>query len=138
MVEQRVVGARGRTAVLADGTEVRTDAVLWCTGYRPALHWLRVPGALDEQGRPVHDAGRATVPGLHWVGLPWQTRLNSGIVDGVDRDARQAVRRIAADHPFGPGRTAMDDDALAARPAVSPPPDTDRAARPAPTAGEAA
>jgi putative flavoprotein involved in K+ transport len=139
MVEQRVVGARGRTAVLADGTEVPTDAVLWCTGYRPALDWVRVPGALDEQGWPVHDAGRSTVPGLHWVGLPWQTRLNSGIVDGVDRDARQAVRRIAADHLFGPGRTAMDDDA-SGRPAraVSPPPDTDRAARPAPTAGEAA
>lgn len=94
---QRVVGAHGRTVALADGTEVSADAVLWCTGFVPDHDWVRVPGALDEQGRPVHDAGRSPAPGLHWVGLPWQTRLNSGIVDGVDRDARDAVRRIAGD-----------------------------------------
>ncbi len=97
MRKERVCGARGRAVVLADGTEVRTNAVLWCTGYRPDHAWLRVPGALDEQGRPVHGAGRSPVPGLHWVGLPWQTRLNSGIIDGVDRDARKAVRRIMAE-----------------------------------------
>ena len=98
MHRERVVDAHGGTVVLADGTEVCADAVLWCTGYRPQYDWLRVPGALDDQGRPVDDAGRSPVPGLHWVGLPWQTRLNSGIIDGVDRDARDAVRRIAADH----------------------------------------
>jgi putative flavoprotein involved in K+ transport len=97
MRKERVCGARGRAVVLADGTEVRTNAVLWCTDYRPDHAWLRVPGALDEQGRPVHGAGRSPVPGLHWVGLPWQTRLNSGIIDGVDRDARKAVRRIMAE-----------------------------------------
>lgn len=98
MIEERVCGAKGRTVLLSDGSEVRTDAVLWCTGYRPGHGWLRVPGALDDQGRPVHDAGRSPVPRLHWVGLPWQTRLNSGIIDGIERDARQAVRRIAAEH----------------------------------------
>lgn len=101
MVRERVVGARGDVVVLDDASEVRVDAVLWCTGFRPDHGWLRVPGALDDQGRPVHDAGRSPVPGLHWVGLPWQTRLNSGIIDGVDRDARAAVRRIAADGSAG-------------------------------------
>ncbi len=98
MVKERVTGAKGHDVLLSDGTEVPTDAVLWCTGYRPDHGWLRVPGALDEQGRPVHDAGRSPVPGLHWVGLPWQTRLNTGIIDGIDRDARESVRRIAAEH----------------------------------------
>ena len=97
MVKERVCSARGSAVVLADGTEVRTDAVLWCTGYQPDYGWLRVPLALDEHGHPVHDAGRSPVRGLHWVGLPWQTRLNSGIIDGVDRDARQAIRRMKAE-----------------------------------------
>ena len=107
MVKERVCGAKGRTVLLSDGTQVRTDAVLWCTGYRPYTAWLRVPGALDEQGRPVHDAGRSPLPGLHWVGLPWQTRLNSGIINGVDRDSREAVRRIAIEqtHQDRPDRT---------------------------------
>jgi putative flavoprotein involved in K+ transport len=30
------------------------------------------------------------------MGLPWQTRLNSSIIDGVDRDARRTARRIVA------------------------------------------
>lgn len=103
MMKARVVGAHGRTVVLGDGSEVRTDAVLWCTGFEPDHDWLRVPGALDDRGHPVHDAGRSPVPRLHWVGLPWQSRLNSGILDGVDRDAREVARRIAAD----PARRAV-------------------------------
>jgi putative flavoprotein involved in K+ transport len=95
MLEQRVVGADGRSVWLEDGTAVRPDAVLWCTGFRPELGWLDVAGALDEHGLPVHDAGRSPVPGLHWIGLPWQTRLNSGIIDGIDRDARILVRRLS-------------------------------------------
>jgi putative flavoprotein involved in K+ transport len=28
------------------------------------------------------------------MGLPWQTRLNSSIIDGVDRDARAVADRV--------------------------------------------
>lgn len=96
MIEQRVVGADGSALLLSDGTTVAADVVLWCTGFRPELSWLQVAGALNEQGLPVHHEGRSPVPGLHWIGLPWQTRLNSGILDGVDRDARAVVTRLAS------------------------------------------
>ena len=121
MLTERVCGAEGRAVLLADGTQVRADAVLWCTGFRPDHAWLRVPGALDEQGRPVHHAGRSPMPRLHWVGLPWQTRLNSGIIDGVDRDAREAVRRIMAEqartrpHPQDPDSKDTPHERPAAR-----------------------
>lgn len=136
MLTDRVVGAHDRTVELADGSEVRTDAVLWCTGYQPDHVWLRVPGAVDDQGRPAHDAGRSQASGLHWVGLPWQTRLNSGILDGIDRDARAAVRCIVDDHARpdspssddAPGRTCDRGSRL----------ETERAATPAPSAGGAA
>lgn len=111
MHQERVVAASGRRVRLADGTEVAADAVLWCTGFRPDLRWLQVPGALDEQGRPVQDGGRSPVPGLHWVGLPWMTRLNSGIIDGVDKDARAIVERATSgpalvSDPTAPGAAA--------------------------------
>lgn len=137
MLTERVAGAYGQTAVLADGTEIPADAVLWCTGYKADHQWLRVAGALDEQGRPIHDAGRSPAAGLHWVGLPWQTRLNSGIINGVDRDAREAVRRIAGDQaerrpvPVA----AAPDRPVAPGHAV---PRSARSSEPAPTAGEAA
>lgn len=95
MLTEGVAAAQGRGVVLADGTRVAARSVLWCTGFRPDLSWIDVPGALDADGQPVHEAGRSPVPGLHWIGLPWQTRLNSGILDGVDRDARALAERIA-------------------------------------------
>ncbi len=98
IIKERVCSANGNEVELSDGTHVRTEAVLWCTGYQPDYSWLRVSKALDEGGHPIHDNGRSAVPGLHWVGLPWQTRLNSGIIDGVDRDARRAVCRVKAAH----------------------------------------
>lgn len=70
MLPERFVAAQGDALRLADGTEVRPDAVLWRTGFRPDDDWLGVPGALDRDGRPVHDAGRSPVPGLHWLGRP--------------------------------------------------------------------
>lgn len=95
LLPQRVVDGHGRSVELADGTVVPVASVLWCTGFRPDTGWIDVDGALDPTGRPLHEHGASPVPGLHWMGLPWQTRLNSSIIDGVDRDARETVRRIA-------------------------------------------
>ena len=93
VLPHRVVGAEGDAVHLADGSEVTTPAALWCTGFRPDTSWIDVPGAVDDDGSPVHTAGASPVPGLHWMGLPWQTRLNSSIIDGVDRDARAVSER---------------------------------------------
>ena len=99
----RVTGASGRQVTLADGTSLPVESVLWCTGFRPDTGWVQVPGALDPDGTPRHDGGATPVLGLHWMGLPWQTRLNSSIIDGVDRDARATATRIrvASAQPIG-------------------------------------
>ncbi|NIH67083.1 flavin-containing monooxygenase [Modestobacter marinus] len=90
----RVAGAEGDRVRLDDGRTEQVSAVLWCTGFEPDTGWIDVPGALDAEGAPRHDRGASPVPGLHWMGLPWQTRVNSSIIDGVDRDARRTTRRI--------------------------------------------
>ena len=90
----RVVSAEGRQVGLADGSSLTTSSVLWCTGYRPDTSWIQIAGVTDSAGAPLHHNGASPMPGLHWMGLPWQTRLNSSIIDGVDRDARRTARRI--------------------------------------------
>ena len=95
LVRSRVVAAGGSRVCLADGTVVEPRTVLWCTGFVPDTGWIDVPGALTEDGAPRHEGGASPVPGLHWMGLPWQTRVNSALVDGVDRDARLTAWRIA-------------------------------------------
>lgn len=95
LLPQRVTGARDDRLQLGDGSCLPVVAVLWCTGFRPDYGWIDIPAATDADGRPVQVAGASPVPGLHWIGLPWQTRMNSGIIDGVDRDARATADRIA-------------------------------------------
>ena len=96
VVPHRVVAAEDHAVRLADGSRLSVSSVLWCTGFRPDTGWIDVPGALDADGAPLHDAGASPVAGLHWMGLPWQTRLNSSIIDGVDRDARAVAARVRA------------------------------------------
>lgn len=96
LLPSRVVAGHGDRVELEDGTILPVSTVLWCTGFRPDTGWLDLPGAVAPDGSPVHVAGASPVAGLHWMGLPWQTRLNSSIIDGVDRDARRTVRSIAA------------------------------------------
>jgi putative flavoprotein involved in K+ transport len=94
LLPQRVTGASDDRLQLDDGTSLPVETVLWCTGFRPAYGWIDIPGAIDAEGRPIHAGGASPVAGLHWMGLPWQTRMNSGIIDGVDRDARATADRI--------------------------------------------
>lgn len=96
LLPHRVVGATERQLTLADGSSISTQAVLWCTGFRPDTSWIDIAGAVDSGGLPIHSRGASPAPGLHWMGLPWQTRLNSSIIDGVDRDAHTTAKRIAA------------------------------------------
>ena len=97
----RVVGAEGRALVLADGSRLEADAVLWCTGFHAAYGWVDVEGALSAAGDPLHDRGASPVPGLHWMGLPWQSRLDSSIVHGVDADGRDTAARVVAEAARG-------------------------------------
>ena len=94
LLPHRVTAGNGDTLTLQDGSRITTSAVLWCTGFRPDYEWVQLSAALDADGLPIHHRGASPVAGLHWMGLPWQTRLNSSLVDGVDRDARDLVARL--------------------------------------------
>ena len=82
----------------AEGTVVPgVDAVVFATGYRNAYPMLSgVPGALTADGSPAQRLGRSGVPGLWWVGLHLMRRINSSLLGGVGRDAREIADEVAA------------------------------------------
>ena len=84
----RAVDADGDALVLVTGERLVTDAVVWATGHRPHYPWLHVP-VLDESGAPVHVHGVTDVPGLAFLGLPWQRSRDSALLGGVGRDAAE-------------------------------------------------
>ncbi|TNC47315.1 FAD-dependent oxidoreductase [Rubellimicrobium rubrum] len=73
-------------------------SIIWATGYAFDFGWLRA-GTFDAQGRPVHDRGASTVPGLWFVGLPWLTCRGSAFIWGAWKDAAEVADRIAARAP---------------------------------------
>jgi putative flavoprotein involved in K+ transport len=83
-----------------DGEEEAVDAVVLATGYRPNLDYLRPLGVLREDGRPYQRAGIArSIPGLYFVGLPFQISFASATLRGVGPDAALVVshaRRFVA------------------------------------------
>ncbi len=79
----------------------RINTVIWATGYRRAYPWLHV-NVLDRTGEIVHREGVTPVPGLYVLGMQFQRRRNSNLIDGVGGDAwviaghmARATRRVA-------------------------------------------
>jgi putative flavoprotein involved in K+ transport len=91
--------------VWEDGHEEPVNAVLLATGYGPNLGYLGPLGALRADGRPDQRGGMSrAVPGLYFVGLPFQTSFASATLRGVGSDAELVVAR-ARRHV---ARTVMD------------------------------
>jgi putative flavoprotein involved in K+ transport len=92
----RLAGFTGRTATFADGSSADVDAVVWATGYRSDYSWLHVPGVADD-GQVGHEGGVTDVPGLYFLGLPWQTSRGSALLGFVGADAASLSDRMTVD-----------------------------------------
>lgn len=70
-------------------------AVVWATGYGLDFGWIDIL-VLDARGEPMHRGGITDAPGLYFLGLPWQSKLYSAFLSGVDDDAVVLAAHIAA------------------------------------------
>jgi putative flavoprotein involved in K+ transport len=89
----RATGAHGRTVTFADGSETTVDAVIWATGFRLDHAFVHAP-VFDEGGRVRHQRGVTDVPGLYFLGLPWQYTRGSALLGWVKDDAEYLAHRI--------------------------------------------
>lgn len=93
--DAKTVGAEGGKPVLADGTVLDVATVIWATGYRPDYSIIAAP-ILGDDGWPEEVRGVSpTVPGLYFLGVPFQYAFSSMLVTGAGRDAKYVVDRIA-------------------------------------------
>jgi putative flavoprotein involved in K+ transport len=83
----------------ADGTSLDCDAVLWCTGFRPALRHLAGLGLREPDGTVAvgGPAGTRSLrePRLHLVGYGDWTGPASATLIGVGRTARATAQEVA-------------------------------------------
>ncbi len=77
-----------------DLTEAGVGSVVWCTGFTADFGWIHVP-VTDENGRPIHKRGVSRVPGIYFLGFPWLHSRKSGIIQGIDEDARFIAEAVS-------------------------------------------
>ena len=90
----------GRVGEVRDGLPVcgeramEPTVVIWCTGFRPDYSWIDLP-IFGTDGYPRHVRGVvADAPGLFFLGLRFQHRLNSSLIGGVGEDAAFIAARV--------------------------------------------
>lgn len=79
-----------------DGKEEKVDTVIFATGYRPNVIYLKsLDGALNAAGSPLQRKGVSqTINGLYYVGLSWQRSFSSATIRGVGPDAKYVVKQM--------------------------------------------
>ncbi len=79
--------------------EAGITSIIWATGFATDYSWLNV-NAFDDKGKPAHQRGVSTEPGVYFVGLPWLSRRGSTFIWGVWHDARHIADHIATQRKY--------------------------------------
>lgn len=74
-------------------------SIIWATGYAVDFSWLNV-NAFDEKGKPKHQRGVSSEPGVYFLGLPWLSRRGSTFIWGVWHDAKHIADHIATQRKY--------------------------------------
>ena len=91
----RATAADGATVTFADDSDAAVDAVVWATGFRLNHSFVELP-VFDDRGQVKHARGVTQVPGLYFLGLPWQHTRGSALLGWVRDDAQCIAQRIGA------------------------------------------
>lgn len=81
-------------------------SIIWATGFTLDYGWLDVD-AFDAAGKPDHQRGVSTEPGIYFVGLPWLSRRGSSFIWGVWHDAKFIADHIATRQAYLDYRPAL-------------------------------
>lgn len=82
-----------------DLKEAGISTIIWATGFTADYSWLKVD-AFDENGKPKHQRGVSSEPGIYFLGLPWLSGRGSSFIWGVWHDARYIADHIATQRSY--------------------------------------
>lgn len=82
-----------------DLADAGVTSIIWATGFSQDFGWLKVD-AFDDKGKPRHQRGVSSEPGIYFVGLPWLSRRGSAFIWGVWHDAKHIAGHIATQRSY--------------------------------------
>ncbi|GKU84076.1 NAD(P)/FAD-dependent oxidoreductase [Niallia sp. NCCP-28] len=90
----RVVDVKDDHIIFKDLSTLKVNNIVWATGFKSSLSWLGIADLYDADGRIIHHRGVTKIKGLFFIGLPWQYRRGSALLQGVGYDAEYIVNQI--------------------------------------------
>ncbi|UVJ42199.1 NAD(P)/FAD-dependent oxidoreductase [Pseudomonas sp. LS1212] len=97
-----------------DLAKAGVTSIIWATGYSVDYSWLKV-NAFNANGKPQHQRGVSSEPGVYFVGLPWLSRRGSAFIWGVWHDAKHIADHIVKQRTYLAYRDASQRQAEADR-----------------------
>ena len=82
-----------------DLAQAAITSIIWATGFTSDYGWLQVD-AFDARGKPKHQRGVSSEPGIYFLGLPWLSRRGSSFIWGVWHDAKFLADHIATQRGY--------------------------------------
>lgn len=86
--------------------DANITTIIWATGYAQDFGWLQVD-CFDADGKPKHERGVASEPGVYFLGLPWLSRRGSSFIWGVWHDAKHVADQIAIQSSYQAYRPSL-------------------------------
>ncbi|USY33372.1 flavin-containing monooxygenase [Bacillus velezensis] len=94
ILKQRVIAGKQNEIIFKDSSSLEVNNIIWATGFKNPLCWMKIEGVLDKEGRIIHHRGVSAAEGLYFIGLPWQHRRGSALLQGVGNDAEYIVKQM--------------------------------------------
>jgi putative flavoprotein involved in K+ transport len=76
-----------------DVREHQISAIIWATGFKADLSYLKVP-VVDADGNLLHKDGISAVEGIYFVGFPWLRSRKSILLCGIKDDAEFIAKQV--------------------------------------------
>ncbi len=89
-IRPRLAGFDNGLASLEDGSTLQVDVVIWATGYRDDYSWIRFEICGGKGAEPV--------PGLFFIGRPWQFGRRSSLIFGTAPDSDIVAGQVLKRH----------------------------------------
>jgi putative flavoprotein involved in K+ transport len=93
-LKTKATSADGSWVRFQDGSRIEVKNIIWCTGYQTDYSWINLPSIFDEKGLPIQERGITSQKGLYFLGMPWQYRRGSALLQGVGTDAKYIANQL--------------------------------------------
>lgn len=94
VLKERAIDVQDDKIIFNDFSALTFNNIIWATGFKYQLPWLNIQELYDKDGKLIHDRGKTSIDGLYFIGLPWQYRRGSALLQGVGYDAEYIVNNL--------------------------------------------